>query len=174
LAGEASSTFNFSQNANGRVFGTRFHKETNRLAKWLTSPAHLGEAAGIDSADRLLDIVWRSSLQSFTDELLAKGKGEEAVAFTNRMRSFCERLIDLRNRTKTFENWQDVFVATEETIADIHLPVGDSRINIAARVDAIRFHPTHHLEVVDYKLSQGTQQKSDLIQLAIYAYLLPL
>src|SRR5207249_11210120 len=57
---------------------------------------------------------------------------------------------------------------------DVRLPVDGTSVEVAARVDAIRFHPKHHLEVVDYKLSQGAQQKSDLVQLAIYAHLLPL
>jgi S-DNA-T family DNA segregation ATPase FtsK/SpoIIIE len=90
------------------------------------------------------------------------------------MRSFCGRLVELRSRTKKFENWQDVFIATEESIQNIRVPVGDTTVEIGAKVDAIRFHPKHHLEVVDYKLSQGSQQKSDLIQLAIYGHLLPL
>jgi len=174
LAGEAPSTFFSNQNGNGSVFGTKFHQETERLTKWLTSPSQLGKAAAIDSADELLDIAWRLSLQSFTDELLAKGKADEAVAFTERMRSFCGRLIELRKRTKKFENWQDIFVVTEESIKGIHVPVGDGIVEIAARVDAIRFHPKDHLEVVDYKLSQGKLQKADLLQLAIYAHLLPL
>ncbi|WP_210262363.1 hypothetical protein [Bradyrhizobium aeschynomenes] len=40
--------------------------------------------------------------------------------------------------------------------------------------DAIRIHPERHLEVVDYRLSQGARQKADLVQLAIYAHLLPI
>ena len=67
-----------------------------------------------------------------------------------------------------------VFIATEESIKNIHVPGGSTTVEIAAKVDAIRFHPKYHLEVVDYKLSQGSQQKSDLIQLAIYGHLLPL
>jgi S-DNA-T family DNA segregation ATPase FtsK/SpoIIIE len=67
-----------------------------------------------------------------------------------------------------------VFIASEESIKNIHVPVGSTMVEIAAKVDAIRFHPKHHLEVVDYKLSQGSQQKSDLIQLAIYGHLLSL
>ena len=46
-------------------------------------------------------------------------------------------------------------------IKNIHVPVGSTTVEIAAKVDAIRFHPKYHLEVVDYKLSQGSQQKSD-------------
>jgi S-DNA-T family DNA segregation ATPase FtsK/SpoIIIE len=182
LAGEKPSTMVFlqasagesSEGGNGIAFGTRFHQETDRLAKWLTSPAQLASAATIDSPDDLLQFLWHASLQDFTDKLLSKGKGPAAVAFTERMRSYCKRLIDLKKRTANFENWQDVFVFTEEDIRGIFLPVGGDSVEIAGRVDAIRFHPQNELEVVDYKLSQGAQQKSDLVQLSIYAHLLPL
>jgi S-DNA-T family DNA segregation ATPase FtsK/SpoIIIE len=173
-AGERPSTVTYNTTGNGRVFGIRFHQETERLAKWLTSRAHLAEAAAIDSAQGLQDIMWRTSVQGFIDELLAAGHTEEALGFTARIRNFCERLIELRARTNSFENWQDVFVFTETTMRGVHLPVGPTMVEVTGRTDAIRFHPKHQLEVVDYKLSQGTQQKSDLVQLAIYAQLLPL
>src|SRR5262249_18021222 len=64
--------------------------------------------------------------------------------------------------------------ATEESIDNIRVPVGNVTVEIAGKIDAIRFHPEYQLEVVDYKLSQGSQQKSDLIQLALYGHLLPL
>jgi FtsK/SpoIIIE family/FtsK alpha domain/PD-(D/E)XK nuclease superfamily len=182
LAGEKPSTMVFSaadagkssESGSGITFGTKFHQETDRLAKWLTSPAQLAPAAAIDSSDDLLQFLWRSSLQGFTDKLLSKGKGPAAIAFTERMRSYCKRVIDLKKRTANFENWQDVFVFTEADIKGISLPVGGNRVEIAGRVDAIRFHPQNELEVIDYKLSQGAQQKSDLVQLSIYAHLLPL
>jgi FtsK alpha domain/PD-(D/E)XK nuclease superfamily len=115
-----------------------------------------------------------TSLQKFTDQLCTENRPEEAAAFVSRMRTFCERLIELKKRTSRFETWQDVFIATEQSVNDIQIPVGDRTVEIAAKVDAIRFHPKYHLEVVDYKLSQGAQQKSDLVQLAIYAHLLPI
>ena len=124
LAGEKPSTLVFSpagagkssEGGNGIAFGTRFHQETDRLAKWLTSPAQLATAAAINSPDELQQFLWRSSLQDFTDKLLSKGKGPAAIAFTERMRSYCKRLIDLKKRTANFENWQDVFVFTEDPI----------------------------------------------------------
>jgi S-DNA-T family DNA segregation ATPase FtsK/SpoIIIE len=174
IDGKQPSTFQAGSNGRPQVFGTRFHQETERLARWLVSPANLLKAAAIDSPGDLLHIAWGMSLQDFTDQLISQGKVDEAAAFTDRMRSFCARLIALRSRTKKFENWQDVFIATEESIKNIHVPVGGTTVEIAAKVDAIRFHPKYHLEVVDYKLSQGSQQKSDLIQLAIYGHLLPL
>lgn len=177
LAGEDPSTFVFSGNGSqsaGSVFGTRFHLETDRLARWLIAPAHLKEAAAIEAPEELLQILWRSSLQDFTDKLLSEARGAEAIAFTERMRSYCRRLLDLRKRAATFENWQDVFVFTEKDIAGVRLPIGGDSVEIAGRVDAIRFRPDKELELVDYKLSQGAQQKSDLVQLSIYAHLLPL
>jgi DNA segregation ATPase FtsK/SpoIIIE-like protein len=119
-----------------KVFGTRFHQETERLAKWLVTLANLVKAAAIDSPSDLLHIAWSMSLQDFTDQLISQGKVEEAAAFTDRMRSFCARLIELRSRTKKFENWQDVFIATEESIKNIHVPVGSTTVEIAAKVDA--------------------------------------
>jgi len=144
------------------------------LAKWLIAPKNLAEAARIASSRELLQIAWKLSLQEFADELIAQGKVEEAAVFTERMRSFCDRLIALKKRTRNFENWQDVFIATEASLENVIVPIGSSTVEIGARVDAIRFHPQHDLEVVDYKLTQGSQQKSDFIQLAIYAHLLPL
>jgi hypothetical protein len=149
LAGEKPSTMVFSpsgagtssESGNGITFGTKFHQETDRLAKWLTSPGQLATAAAIDSSDDILQFLWRSSLQDFTDKLLSKGKGPAAIALTERMRSYCKRLIDLKKRTVNFENWQDVFVFTEEDITGIRLPVGGNNVEIAGRVDAIRFHP---------------------------------
>jgi S-DNA-T family DNA segregation ATPase FtsK/SpoIIIE len=174
MAGEQPSTLPTVANGGPKVFGTRFHLETEQLAKWLVAPANMVNAVAIDSPSDLLHVVWGMSLQKFTDQLISQGKVDEAAAFTEKMRSFCARLIQLRSRRKDFENWQDVFIATEESIQNIRVPVGNTTVEIAAKVDAIRFHPKYGLEVVDYKLSQGSQQKWDLVQLAIYGRLLPL
>ncbi len=174
LGGKSPTTFLVPANGQPNVHGSRFHQETERLAKWLIAPKNLAEAARITSSRELLQIAWKLSLQEFADELIAQGKVEEAAVFTERMRSFCDRLIALKKRTRNFENWQDVFIATEASLENIIVPIGSSTVEIGARVDAIRFHPQHDLEVVDYKLTQGSQQKSDFIQLAIYAHLLPL
>jgi DNA segregation ATPase FtsK/SpoIIIE, S-DNA-T family len=174
LAGEKPSTRTFAPAGTTRAMSVRFHREAEKLVGWLTAPASLAVAAKIDSADDLVERLWATSLQALTDKLFAQGRGEEAALFTQRMRNFCARLIDLKRRTARFENWQDVFVGAEQELARIPVPVGDSVIDIRARVDAIRLHPEHRLEVVDYKLSQGHEQKADLVQLAIYAHLLPI
>jgi len=174
LEGKSPTTFLVPANGQPKVHGSRFHQETERLAKWLIAPKNLAKAGRIASSRELLQIAWKLSLQGFADELIAHSKVEEAAVFTERMRTFCDRLIALKKRIRNFENWQDVFIATEASLENIIVRIGSSSVEIGARVDAIRFHPQHDLEVVDYKLTQGSQQKSDFIQLAIYAHLLPL
>jgi S-DNA-T family DNA segregation ATPase FtsK/SpoIIIE len=174
LAGGKPSTRTIAPPGTMRALGLRFHKEVEKLVGWLTARDSLAAATQVDSADDLIDHLWATSLQALTDKLFAQGRGEEAAIFTERMRNFCARLIDLKRRTKRFENWQDVFVGAEQELAHIPVPVGDNVVHVRARVDAIRIHPERHLEVVDYKLSQGHEQKADLVQLAIYAHLLPI
>jgi hypothetical protein len=174
LAGMKPSTRTFAPPGTPRALGMRFHKEAERLVTWLTAPESLAAAAKVQSADDLLDHMWATSLQSLTDQLFADGHGEEAALFTARMRNFCARLIDLRRRITRFESWQDLFVGAEQGLTPIPVQVGGRTVEIGARVDAIRIHPERHLEVVDYKLNQGHQQKADLVQLAIYAHLLPI
>jgi hypothetical protein len=174
LAGEKPTTRTFAPAGTMRALSVRFHKEAEKLVGWLTERDSLAAAANIDSAGGLIEHLWATSLQALTDQLFEQGRGEEAAAFTERMRNFCVRLIDLKHRTKPFENWQDVFVGAEQDLARIPVTVCDRVVDVRARVDAIRIHPERHLEVVDYKLSQGQQQKADLVQLAIYAHLLPI
>jgi len=174
LAGGRPTTRAFAPVGTPRALSVRFHHEAEQLVGWLTSRANLAAAAKIDSADALLDHLWASSLQALTDRLFAQGRGEEAALFTARMRNLCARFIDLKRRTRQFENWQDVFIGAEQELAHIPVAVGDDTVEVRARVDAIRIDPERHLEVVDYKLSQGHEQKADLVQLAIYAHLLPI
>jgi len=174
LRGEKPSTKSFAPVGTPRAMGVQFHKEVEKLVGWLTARMSFQAAARIDSADVLLDHLWATSLQALTDKLFEAGRGEDAALFTERMRNFCIRLIELRRRTARFENWQDIFVCAEQNLPRIPIPVGDTVVEVRGRVDAIRIHPERGLEVVDYKLSQGARQKADLVQLAIYAHLLPI
>jgi S-DNA-T family DNA segregation ATPase FtsK/SpoIIIE len=174
LAGNKPATRTFAPAGTMRALAVRFHKEAEKLVFWLTARESLAAAAKVDSADGLMEHLWATSLQTLTDKLFEEDRGDEAAAFTARMRNFCARLIELKCRAKRFENWQDIFVGAEQDLARIPVPVGKSVVDVRARVDAIRIHPERHLEVVDYKLSQGHEQKSDLVQLAIYAHVLPI
>jgi S-DNA-T family DNA segregation ATPase FtsK/SpoIIIE len=172
--GEKPSTKSFAPVGTPRAMGVQFHKEVEKLVAWLTGRESFQAAARIDSGNALLDHLWATSLQALTDRLFEAGRGEDAALITERMRNFCIRLIELRHQTKRFENWQDIFICAEQNLPHIPVMIGDTMIEVRGRVDAIRIHPERRLEVVDYKLSQGTRQKADLVQLAIYAHLLPI
>jgi hypothetical protein len=174
LAGERPTTRTLAPQGTARALSMQFHSAAQRLVRWLTARDSLAPAARIDSASALLEQLWVSSLESLTDRLFRQGCSGEAAAFTERIRRFCERLIELRARTPGFENWQDVFIGAEQRLGAIAVPVGSQVVEIRARVDAIRIRSERTLEVVDYKLNQGHQQKADLVQLAIYAHLLSL
>jgi S-DNA-T family DNA segregation ATPase FtsK/SpoIIIE len=174
LRGDKPSTKSFAPVGTPRAMGVQFHKEVEKLVGWLTAGMSFQAAARIDSTAALLDHLWATSLQTLTDKLFEAGRAEDAALFTERMRNFCMRLIELRGRTARFENWQDIFVCAEQDLSRIPVPVGDTVVEVRGRVDAIRIHPERGLEVVDYKLSQGARQKADLVQLAIYAHLLPI
>jgi hypothetical protein len=96
IYGKQLSTLPMGSNGQPKVFGTRFHQETERLVKWLVTPAHLVKAAAMDSPSELLLVAWSTAVQDVTDQLISQGKVEAAAAFTDRMRSFCTRLIELR------------------------------------------------------------------------------
>jgi S-DNA-T family DNA segregation ATPase FtsK/SpoIIIE len=174
LKGEKASTKSFAPAGSPRAMGVQFHKEVERLVGWLTAPTSFQAAARISSADVLVEHLWATSLQALTDKLFEAGRGDDAALFTERMRNFCIRLIELKRRTARFENWQDIFVCAEQDLTSIPVAVDHIEVEVRARVDAIRIHPERGLEVVDYKLSQGARQKADLVQLAIYAHLLPI
>jgi RecB family exonuclease len=174
LRGEKPSTKIFAPPGSPRAMGVQFHKEVEKLVGWLTARVSFQAAARIDSAGALLDHLWAASLQTLTDKLFEAGRGEDAALFTERMRNFCIRLIELRRRIARFENWQDIFVCAEQDLPRIPVTVDNIVVEVRGRVDAIRIHPERGLEVVDYKLSQGARQKADLVQLAIYAHLLPI
>ncbi|MGY3450266.1 DNA translocase FtsK [Bradyrhizobium sp. USDA 4353] len=174
LRGEKPSTRSFAPIGSARAMGVQFHREVEKLVDWLTARESLAVAAQADTVEALVDHLWATSLQSLTDKLFEAGRGEDAAVFTERMRHFCGRLMALRSRTRHFENWQDVFIGAEQDLAHIPVPAGKITVDVRGRVDAIRIHPDGHLEVVDYKLSQGARQKADLVQLAIYAQLLPI
>ncbi|MCL2715660.1 MAG: FtsK/SpoIIIE domain-containing protein [Alphaproteobacteria bacterium] len=173
LKGASPSTNAFAPPGTPRVMGVEFHREVERLVRWLTDAESVEAAAKLDSADALVEHVWTTSLEKRTTKLFDLGRGEDAERFTARMRNFCARLIELKARTANFENWQDVFVAAEQAVR-VSVRLEDIVVELGGRVDAIRFHPSRGLEVVDYKLTGGERQKSDLVQLAIYGQMLPL
>src|SRR5262249_41902145 len=82
LAGQKPSTRSFAPAGSPRALSLQFHREAEKLVVWLTAPESLAAAAKVNSIEPLVDHLWATSLQALTDELFARGLGQEAAIFT--------------------------------------------------------------------------------------------
>ena len=172
LAGNKPPTMAFAPAGQLKVFGLRFHSEADRIVAWLLSqPRSAWDSLTLDS-DALWQFVHDTFIGDFLESTAGAGKVEEAMEFADRMRTFCDRIVFLRQRAKSFETWQDVFLGNELSVHKALLETDDFSVSLTGRVDAVRFDGEHQLEIVDYKLSQGAHQMQDMVQLAIYGRML--
>ncbi len=173
-AGNKPSTMSFAPAGQLQVFGTKFHSEADKIVAWLLSqPKSAWDALTLDG-DEFWQFVHDTFVGDFLESTANEGKVEEAMGFAERMRTFCNRIVFLRQRAKNFETWQDVFFGNELSVNKAMLQTGDFSVSLTGRVDAVRLDGQHHLEIVDYKLSQGANQMQDMVQLAIYGRMLEL
>lgn len=97
---------------------------------------------------------------------------EEAHHLGETLKSFSGRVSQLRQLCPKFESWEDVFITHAEKLLDVPFDLGITTLFVSGEIDGLRHHPKHALEIVDYKLTKGSHQDHDMIQLAIYAALL--
>lgn len=174
LRGENPPTMVFGRTKQKQVFATHFHSEADHIVTWLvTQPKRVWEPVS-QNADSLWQLVHDQFIADFLGSAASEGKIEEAMAFAERMRTFCNRLIQLRERTPNFKSWEDVFLGNEFSVKEVTLRADKFSVLLTGRIDAVRFDENQDLEIVDYKLSQGANQKHDMVQLAIYSRILEL
>jgi len=174
LRGEDPSTMVFGPTKQKQVFATRFHSEADHIVSWLVNePKRIWKPVSQDPGS-LWQVVHDRFIADFLGSSAAEGKIEEAIAFADRMRTFCDRLIQLRERTKSFSSWQDVFLGNEFSVKEAVIQTDKVSVLVTGRIDAVRLDEKQQLEIVDYKLSQGANQKHDMVQLATYSRMLEL
>jgi FtsK/SpoIIIE family/FtsK alpha domain/PD-(D/E)XK nuclease superfamily len=174
LRGENPSTMVFGPTRQMQIFASHFHSEADHIVTWLlTQPKNISEPA-TENGDRFWQLVHDRFIADFLESTVREGKIEEAMAFADRMRTFCNRVVQLRQRSETFKSWQDVFLGNEFSVREVTLSADKFSVLLAGRIDAVRFDEKQQLEIVDYKLSQGANQKHDMVQLAIYSRMLEL
>ncbi|MBP1737997.1 MAG: hypothetical protein H6Q48_290, partial [Deltaproteobacteria bacterium] len=173
LQGEKPSTQSFSPPGTLPVYGSLFHETVEVFVEWL-----VGKGAKKASKLEDRDSIWSEMHDRFAvkklDRLLRNGKVDSAYHLVNALKSFCQQVAHLRARTPEFRSWNDVYLAKEFPLKSIPVDIGHGSMLISGQLDAVRFHPEHDLELVDYKLTHGDHMKHDLLQLAIYAKLLSL
>jgi S-DNA-T family DNA segregation ATPase FtsK/SpoIIIE len=172
LRGEIPPTLVFSARSGVPVQGTLFHQLADQFTAWLIAPGSKKKSAALSAADALWEQLYETFAKAALDELIAAGKLPSANHLSQALRAFCARLAELRARIDAFRSWQDVFFTHEFRMEAVRFGAEGGELFVSGRPDAVRSHPEHALEVVDYKLSRGGNLKHDLLQLAIYARLL--
>ena len=137
-AGNKPSTMSFAPAGQLQVFGTKFHSEADKIVAWLLSqPKSAWDALTLDG-DEFWQFVHDTFVGDFLESTANEGKVEEAMGFAERMRTFCNRIVFLRQRAKNFETWQDVFFGNELSVNKAMLQTGDFSVSLTGRVDAVR------------------------------------
>ncbi|MBF0342853.1 MAG: PD-(D/E)XK nuclease family protein [Nitrospirae bacterium] len=154
------------------VKGTAFHKIVADFVDCLIEAKNKKATVELNDGNRLWGEMYERFAVKILNEILGEGQVESAYHLSQCLMSFCDHLVDLRNRTEGFKSWQDVFLAKEAYVKDVHFPFGANSIFVSGKIDAVRTHPQNQLEIVDYKLSRGDNMKHDMLQIAVYARLL--
>ena len=169
LAGKNPPTQHFAPAGMHAVGGNRFHAIVEAFISWLVQDA---KAAALDTAEILWAEMFRRFAEAHLDELAGEGRLDTALHLSSALQAFCRRIADLRRESSHTTGWSDLFLAQEHRVRDIAFTLEGRRVLITGVIDALRLHPQRGFELVDYKLSRGTNLRHDLVQLAIYARLL--
>jgi len=171
LEGKKPSTKSFTPPGELPVYGLLFHQIVESFIDWLVESGRTQVALLKEGAE-----LWNELYERFAvgdlERMSKRGSLDSAYHLSQALRFFCERVAELRSRTPNFRNWQDVYLADEFWLKNMEFKLGTKSLFISGQLDAVRFHPEDALEVVDYKLTFGSQMKQDMVQLAIYTKLL--
>lgn len=172
LKGERPSTRSFAPPGGLPVYGTLFHRVADGFVGWLTASKR--KSVSLKEAPELWHELYERFAAADLERISKKGSLDSAYHLSEALKTFCARIAALRARIPSFNTWQDLYLANEFLLKGVEFRLGDSSLLVTGKLDAVRFHPAHAVEVVDYKLTHGSRMKHDLVQLAIYAKLLAL
>jgi S-DNA-T family DNA segregation ATPase FtsK/SpoIIIE len=172
LKGKKPSTRSFSPPGELLAYGSLFHRLADRFLRWLLGSKK--RASSLHEPAELWHELYERFAAAELERTSRKGYIDSAYHLSEALKAFCARISAMRSRTPSFATWQDLYLANEFLLKDVELGAGSSPLLVSGRLDAVRLHPEHGIEVVDYKLTHGSRMKHDLLQLAIYARLLEL
>ena len=172
LRGKRPSTKSFALPGEPVAYGSLFHRIADEFIGWLLKSKR--KALALKEAANFWDALYERFAAAQLERIAQKGSLDSALHLSEALKAFSARVAELRARTPSFTNWQDVYLANEFLLKDVAFQLGGSGLRVSGKLDAVRFHPEDTVEVVDYKLTHGNQFKHDLVQLAIYTKLLEL
>jgi len=172
LRGKRPSTKSFALPGEPVAYGSLFHRIADEFIGWLLKSKR--KALALKEASNFWDALYERFAAAQLERIAQKDSLDSALHLSEALKAFSARVAELRARTPSFTNWQDVYLANEFLLKDVAFQLGGSGLRVSGKLDAVRFHPEDTVEVVDYKLTHGNQFKHDLVQLAIYTKLLEL
>ncbi len=172
LRGENPSTMGFAPPGTPAVYGLEFHALTRKMVEWLVHPSSAGAAGRLREESQFFAALNRLGAEEILNRILDSGQVDSAAALIDALHNFCLRLRQLRESCSRFQNWQQIFVAQEYAIKDVPFFSGKHSLFVSGIVDCLRMHPAARLEIVDYKLTQGSDLPKELVQVALYRALL--
>jgi S-DNA-T family DNA segregation ATPase FtsK/SpoIIIE len=172
LRGKRPSTRSFALPGEPVAYGSLFHRIADEFVCWLLESKK--KAISLKDTAGLWGELYERFAASELERIAQKGHLDSALHLSEALKAFSARVAELRARTPSFKDWQDVYLANEFLLKDVAFQLGGSALRVSGKLDAVRFHPEDAVEVVDYKLTHGNHFKHDLVQLAIYTKLLEL
>ncbi len=148
------------------VQGVRFHSIARKFIDRLITNT---DANAPESADALWEMMHDRFAAQDLAALARKNKAASACHLVACLRSFCERIANLKVQSAASQ-WSDIFLTQEMRLPSVD--IGQCGVLVSGQVDLVRTDPKHGVVVVDYKLSRGAEAQHDLVQLAIYAQML--
>ncbi|MBV8102933.1 MAG: PD-(D/E)XK nuclease family protein, partial [Verrucomicrobia bacterium] len=125
----------------------------------------------LTSYDELWDAFWTNLAKKEIISLIAAKKPEAAERLGQALRAWCEHLATVRNEQPGARSWREIIVTAEYQFDDTPIVTPAGAVSLVGRPDAVRLEEDG-LVVIDYKLSRGSNLKTDLLQAIIYAALL--
>ncbi len=168
LANENPSTRSYSPPQAMSVHGSKFHRFARELVdELLTDSNHSINL----TEEQLYTLLVSKIAGSFVNGLLQDNNINEASAFLDALQRFATRIVSCRNRSVNASAWSDIFEAREYSIRNVQFKTDDRIVFVSGIIDGLRRHPNGQLEIVDYKLSKGGELDKDLVQIALYDWL---
>jgi len=152
--------------------GGQFYEVIEEFIDWLISDAALAQGAGEWSEQELWKALHDMFLEQRLNAFVAQGQFNETNFLSRRLRSFCQRVSQLRLRTVGFRGWGHVFPPDLIDVPRAVFPMGDCRLVVTGTIYGTRTHPDFGLELVDYKVLPTPPEENHLLPLALNALIL--
>jgi hypothetical protein len=166
LAGDNPPLQVFGPPGSVTAHGTQFHNFAYRVVR------HLLQHPSVPAeADRIYHLLLDEGAGALLESLLDSGQIDSAAQLTQALHFFAQRVVEVRRRVPG-ASWADVFVAPELGLKDVRFDVDGGLVFVSGAIDCVRQGAGRQTEVVDYKLSRGSDLPKEMVQVAIYRKLI--